>query len=733
MSKITRRDFIKLSTAASATAAVSVFQPDEAPAAIHETIQPDKWVYSTCGYCSTGCGMFLGVKDGKIVTVRGNEDHPVNHGKLCPKGIYEHKVVHTEDRLTTPLIRNNRDGEFATATWDEALELFTKKITSYDPQEIGVVSTGQLLTEEYYTLCKVVRAGIKTPHFDGNTTLCMASAVAGYIKSFGSDGPPGCYEDFEHAEVLLFMGSNLSEQHPIIYYRLQRALDKNRPKLIVVDPRKTQIARIADKYLPINPGTDSMFLNGIIRIIINEGFVDNYMITAHTEGYEALKSHVQQFTPDVVSSYTGLSEQDIFEVARLFGKAKTAMTCWTMGINQSVDGANAVRNINNLHLITGKIGKPGCAPFSITGQCNAMGGRELDGKWKGLPGYRALKKARFREEVASFWGVEPGIFPEKPGLSCTEIFDAAREGKIKCIWLIAHNVCSSLPDRLNVIKALKKLDFLVVQDVYHPTETTAYADMVLPAAMWGEKTGVMTNCERRVNLLRRAVNPPGDAKSDFEIFKEIGKRLGIGRLVNYKDTEEVFKEMIQLTKGRPCDYSGINYGMLEAQGGIQWPAPEGKTEGTKRMYTDGIFNTSDGKARIICVGDNPLPEPPDIDYPFILNTGRVIEHWHTGTKTRKVPELNALLPTAYVEINSVDASRLKIKYGDKVEISSRRGKVVTWARVTTCIKRGSVFMPFFDSNMPTNNLTLNVIDKISSEPNYKQAAVNVRKLEDAKT
>ncbi|HHT9117399.1 MAG TPA: molybdopterin oxidoreductase family protein [Candidatus Hypogeohydataceae bacterium YC38] len=732
--KLSRRDFHKL--AGSVALGVGAYFLDD-KAVLSQVEEPDSWVYSTCGYCSVGCGMLIGVKDGKAVAVKGDEKYPVNKGKLCIKGIYEHKIIDTKDRLTMPLHRYKKEESLREDSWDEVMKHFVEKLNGYRPDQIAVLCTGQLVTEEFYLLGKLVRTGIKTPHYDANTTLCMASAVVGYAQSFGSDGPPGCYEDFEHAEVIMSIGWNPTEQHPIIYDRLQKAMDSNHPKIIVVDPRKTLLGRVADLYLPINPATDVTLLNAMIRIIIQEGYVDEDFIREHTTGFEALKAHVEGCTPEVASQRTGIPEEDIIKAARLFGQAKTAVTCWCMGVNQSVEGTKIVKNINNLHLITGKIGKPGCAPFSITGQCNAMGSREYEGKAKGLPGYRSLwlpdgrKHTAYRQEVAQFWGVDESIFPEEPGESIMGILRAAREGKIKMLWIIAHNVGLSGPNRKKVLEALKNVEFLVVQDVYHPTDTSEHADMVLAGAMWGEKTGTMTNSERRVNLAEAAVKPPGEAKTDFEIFMKIAELVtkeDFQKLFPNKTPRDVFdKEIRKIGKGRPCDYSGMDYDKIKASGGIQWPANEASPGGTKRLYTNGVFNTLDGRAKLHPVDDKPLPEAPDAEYPYVLNTGRVIEHWHTGTKTRKVLELNALVPRAYVEINPVDAEKLKISFGDEVEVESRRGKVSTWARVTSTIKQGTVFIPFFDSKVPVNDLTVDDVDEESKEPNFKQAAVKIRR------
>ncbi|MBI3606237.1 MAG: molybdopterin-dependent oxidoreductase, partial [Nitrospirae bacterium] len=638
----------------------------------------DRWVYTTCGYCSTGCGIELGIKDGKAVTVRGKSDHPVNQGKLCLKGIWEFEAMTTRERGEVPLLRKEKGISPERVTWDKALDHtaseFHRIMKTYGKDALAVVSTGQIYTEEFYALGKLVRGGFGTNHFDGNTTLCMASAVSGYKRSFGSDGPPGCYDDFEHTECLLAFGSNLVECHPIIYYRLKTELEKRHFPVIVIDPRVTMFAQMADIHLPILPGTDVVLLNALAHVILVEGLHNEDYMASHTEGFSEFMSMVFKFTPAYAEKITGIPRETIIRVARIYGRAKSAMSIWTMGINQSTHGSDGVVAINNLALMTGNIGKPGGTSLSITGQCNAMGTREFS-SCSGLPAYRQLEKPEHRKEMAEFWGVDESIFPAKRGLQMTDIFPEIEKGNIKGLWLIATNPMTSMPDTGRIEKMLNQLEFLAVQDIYYSVESAQYADVYLPAAMWSEKTGTFTNTERRVNLVEKAVEPPGEAKPDLEIFVELAEKMGLGYLMKNKTAESVFAEMGEVSRGRLCDYSGMDYDLLKQYGGIQWPAKDlgafvndtqcpqspfshrqslmlkpgfrSKAEslggfndseakpGTPRLYSDGLFPTESGKAKLIPLDFIDNNERPDSEYPFWLNTGRVIEHWHTRTKTGK--------------------------------------------------------------------------------------------------
>lgn len=693
----------------------------------------DKWVYTTCGYCSTGCSMEVGVdQTGKAVTTRGVADADVNRGKLCLKGIYEFEVFRSANRGDTPLVRERTFEHFQKASWDAALDKTASEIkriqAQYGRDSFAIVSTGQIYTEEFYTLGKLVRGIIGTNNYDGNTTLCMASAVSGYKRSFGSDGPPGCYDDFEQTDCLLAIGSNLPEQHPIIYWRMKDALDRRKFPLIVVDPRVTMLAQMANVHMPVTPGTDLVLLNALAHVILKEGLEDRAYIEAHTAGFEAFSQLVAQYDPVTASKICGIDEDTIRNVARLYAKAKSAMTIWTMGINQSTHGSDGVVAINNLNLITGNIGKPGGTSLSITGQCNAMGTREFS-SCSGLPGYRLLEKEEDREFASRYWGVEKAFFPEKRGLFQTDIFPAIESGQIKGLWLIGTNPMTSMPQTARIKKTMEKLEFIVVQDVYTDVESTKYAHAFLPAAMWAEKEGCFTNTERRVNIVRKVLDPPGEAKSDLWIFAQMAKRFERGQKMKFPQTNaEAFEEMRDVSRGRLCDYSGLTYEKIEARRGIQWPCNDAHPEGLPRLYQDGRFQHPDGKAKLIALPFIDNNEWPDEQYPFWLNTGRVVEHWHTRTKTGKIGNLNKFSPTPYMEINPATAERLNIQPMEYVRVVSRRSDAIVLAQPTQRVAPNAVFIPmhYYDC---VNRLALGLLDPYSRQPAYKQCAVNIQKVE----
>ena len=692
------------------------------------------WKYTTCGYCSTGCSIEVGLnRDGKAVTARGVGDAPVNQGKLCIKGIFEHELFDSANRGETPLLRHKNIDPYRKAGWDAALDHtaaeFKRVQEKYGRDSVAIVSTGQILTEEFYTLGKLTRGVIGTNNYDGNTTLCMASAVSGYKRSFGSDGPPGCYDDFDHTECLLAFGSNLPEQHPIIYWRLKMALEKRRFPVIVVDPRVTMFAQMADIHLPITPGTDLVLLNSLAHVILKDGLQDRDYIDAHTTGFEDFAQLVAQYDPTTSAAICGIDEDTIRHVARLYAKAGAAMTIWTMGINQSTHGSDSVVAINSLNLITGNIGKPGGTSLSITGQCNAMGTREWS-SCSGLPGYRALEKEQDRETIAAYWGIDPEFFPKARGMFMTDIFPAMETGQIKALWLVATNPMTSMPNIPRIKKTLQNLEFLVVQDAYADVETTKYAHVYLPAALWGEKEGVFTNTERRVNLVRKVMEPHGDCKSDLWIFNEMAKRFEQGRKIRFPETSaEVFDEMRELSRGRMLDYSGLTHDRIENERGIQWPCPEGAATGAPRLYTDGVFQHADGKAKLI-----PLPfvdnnERPDQQFPFWLNSGRVVEHFHTRTRTGRIGNVNKFSPTPYMEMNPDSANELGIGHMTYARLISRRGYAVVLVQLTHRVPHNMVFIPFHFHEC-VNQLTLGLLDPYSRQPAFKQCAVKIEPATD---
>jgi assimilatory nitrate reductase catalytic subunit len=692
-----------------------------------------EWKYTTCGYCSTGCSIEVGLDNkGEAVASRGVGSADVNRGKLCLKGIFEHELFRAPGRGRTPLLRNKVHDDFVEADWDMALDRVGDEIrriqTQYGRDSFAIVSTGQIMTEEFYTLGKLARGVIGTNNYDGNTTLCMSSAVSGYKRSFGSDGPPGCYEDFEHTECLLAIGSNLPEQHPVIFWRLRQALEKRKFPIIVVDPRVTMFAQMADIHLPITPGTDLVLLNSLAHVILAEELADREYIEAHTSGYDEFATLVEQYDPVSASRICGIDEDTIRNVARTYAKAGAAMTIWTMGINQSTHGSDGVVAINNLNLITGNIGKPGGTSLSITGQCNAMGTREWS-SCSGLPGYRALENEQDRNDIAEYWGIDPEFFPKQRGLFQTDIFPAIETGQIKGLWLVATNPMTSMTNTARIRKILEKLEFLVVQDAYEDVETNEYSHVYLPAAIWAEKEGCFTNTERRVNLIRNVIKPYEKSKPDLWIFNEMAKRFEQGRKIRFPETSSgVFDELRQLSKGRMLDYSGMSHEKIEAQRGIQWPCAEGEGAGTPRLYSDGIFQHEDGKAKLI-----PLPfidnnERPDDEYPFWLNSGRVVEHFHTRTRTGKVGNLNKFSPTPYMEMNPDAAHELGIEHGNYARLTSRRGDAVVMVQLTHRVPPNMVFIPFHYHEC-VNRLTLGLLDPHSRQPAFKQCSVRIEPVD----
>ncbi len=703
-----------------------------------------EWKYATCGYCSTGCSIEVGLdKNGVPVASRGVADADVNRGKLCIKGIFEDKLFTSGGRGDKPLTRKHRWDDFEETTWDVALDRVAEEIqriqTEHGRDAFSIVSTGQIMTEEFYTLGKLARGVIGTNNYDGNTTLCMASAVSGYKRSFGSDGPPGCYEDFMHTDCLLAIGSNLPEQHPVIYWRMREEREKRHFPLIVVDPRVTMLAQNADVHLAVTPGTDVVLLNALAHVILKEGLADMEYIRAHTSGYNAFAAEIENWDPRVASRLCGIDEDTIRNVARTYAKAKAAMTIWTMGINQSTHGSDGVVAINNLNLITGNIGRPGASSLSITGQCNAMGTREWSSA-SGLPGYRYLENDADRKEIADFWGIDPGFLPKQRGLFMTDILPAIETGRIKGLWLIATNPMTSMPNTPRIRKTLEKLEFLVVQDAYRDVETNEYSHVFLPSALWAEKEGCMTNTERRVNLITNVTPPPGDSKPDLWVFNQMARRFEQGRKMEFPEkAEQVFEELRNLSRGRMLDYSGMTYEKLEKHRGLQWPcsdessewAGEDSSEGTQRLYTDGRFAYPDGKAKLIPLAFVDNNEKPDEEYPFWLNSGRVVEHFHTRTRTGKVGNQNKFSPTPYMEMNPDAAARLGVRHGEYARLVSRRGDAIVMVQTTQRMAPDMVFVPFHYHDC-VNRLSLGLLDPYSRQPAYKQSAVKVERIVDQK-
>ena len=699
------------------------------------------WVKSYCPYCGVGCGLLAEVKDGSVVKIKGDRNHPSSLGDLCLKAVYLPETLTTPDRLCYPQIRQCQDGPFTRVSWDAALKFlaqrFRKIIAQYGPQSVAFYGSGQLTTEEYYVGNKLAKGFIGTNNFDTNSRLCMASAVAGYALSLGSDGPPCSYADIDLADCFFLTGTNTADCHPVIFKRIKRrkANDPDKVMIIAVDPRRTETADFADLHLPIRPGTDIALLNSMLYVLLDENLIDRQFVGEHTKGFADLLQTIKKYSPKVGEEICGVPECLIVEAALIFGKAENVLSLWSMGINQSTIGVHKNNAIHNLHLATGKIGKPGCGPFSLTGQPNAMGGREVGGLSHMLPGYRSIANSVHREEVARFWKVpDERIAPER-GLSAMEQFEALADGKLKAVWILCTNPAVSAPNIDLIEKALRQAELVVVQDAYHPTATSSLAHVILPAAQWGEKEGVMTNSERRMTYMPKLVEPPGEALPDWEILTLFARKMGFKAAFPYESSEEIFSEYVKLTEGRFCDCSGMSYARLKNEGPLQWPCASTEDGGTERLYQDAHFRTLDGSANFIPVDHAEPFEKTDDEFPLLLSTGRTKHHWHTMTRTGKNAALRRTAPSPILEINRADARRFGIRDADFVEITSRRGKAMVQARVTEEIAPGACFLPFHwgrDQGFfkAANNLTVSARDPISLQPELKACAVRVRKVFD---
>ncbi len=710
----------------------------------------DRWHNTYCPYCGVGCGLRVGVKDGKVAKVVGDPDHPSTLGELCLKPIHLPAALDTTDRIRKPLVRMpDMENAFKPVPWALATEYIAESLNTivqeYGPDAVAFYGSGQFSTEDYYLANKLLKGFIGTNNFDANSRLCMASAVVGYVTALGSDGPPPAYEDIDQADCFFLIGTNTADCHPVLFNRIKRRKksDPENVKVIVVDPRETRTAAIADLFLPIQPGTDTVLLNGMLNVLHSAGKIDQAFIDQYTKGFDNALEEALNYPPAKAAEICGIPQSALIEAALLFGNAEGALSFWSMGLNQSVNGTAKNHGVINLHLATGQIGKPGCGPFSLTGQPNAMGGREAGGLSHLLPGYRLINKPEHREEVEQFWGVPQGRIAEKPGLATIEMFEAAARGEIKAMWIMCTNPAVSMPNLDVVEKALENLELLIVTDAYHPTDTTQYAHVLLPAAQWSEREGVMTNSERRITYLPQMVDPVGEAKPDWRIIADVATAMGFGEFFNYATSAEVYAEFVQLTQGRLCDYSGVSYERLQSEGPLQWPVPTDTHSGTARLYTSlhdpemqekeegASFTTADGKATFHVPIYQSIAEAPTEEFPLVLTTGRLRNQWHTMTRTGKSPSLLKGAPDPFVEIHPTDAGRRQINTDDVVEILSSRGTVWAKARVTKKIRQGTCFMPFHwgrlaGSFKAANNVTIGVVDPLSKEPELKACAVQVR-------
>ena len=694
-------------------------------------------IKTTCSYCGVGCGIIVTNDAKNGVTVTGDKDHPVNKGMLCSKGMNLHYVVNdTSDRILYPEMRWSKSHPMERVSWDTALDraaaVFSAIIKKHGPDSVGFYISGQCLTEEYYLVNKLVKGFLKTNNIDTNSRLCMSSAVAGYKKTFGEDSVPIAYDDIELADTFLITGANPAWCHPILFRRIEQHKEKNpKTKIIVVDPRKTDSALAADLHLQIIPGTDIILYHALAKRLIEKGYADNDFIKNYTENFKLYKDLVLSSSLEKASKLCGVPLNDIKLAADIIGKAKGFLSLWAMGLNQSAIGVDKNTALLNLSLLTGQIGKPGSGPFSLTGQPNAMGGREVGGMANLLAVHKELNNPVHRKEVADFWGVED--ISEKPGLTATEMFEALESGKMKAIWVICTNPLVSLPDSRRVEKALANAKFVVVQDISHNADTSKFADLLLPAAGWLEKEGTMTNSERRISYLPKGINAPGEALSDVEILTRFAKKMNFTGF-NFNSTEDIYKEYCLMTKNTTIDISFLNYNRLKNEGTFQWPVPDYGHPGTPRLFTDKKFYTPSQKAifNLPTAIENTSEQPND-RFPFILTTGRIRDQWHTMTKTGKVSRLKTHIPSPVLEINPIDAYKASIKNGDIVVVTSKNGTVRVKAKVSDSIREGVLFLPMHwgkqlenDLNR-TNNLTNTVVDPISKEPDFKFTTVSVAK------
>ncbi len=742
-----------------------------------------------CPYCGVGCGLEVlpPAQAGKATNrdsegnplwqVRGDRSHPSSKGKVCVKGGTVAESL-DKNRLKYPMMRESLDREFRRVSWNEALDCIAERIdrvrTTRGADAICMYGSGQFQTEDYYTAQKLLKGCLGTNNFDANSRLCMSSAVAGYMQSLGSDGPPCCYDDLELTDCAFLIGTNTAECHPIVYNRLRLHHKKNRKvKMVVVDPRETKTAKDADLHLPIKPGTDIDLLNGIAHLLLRWGELDTFFIDECTQGFGNYTQVIRDYSPEVVARRCGITPEQVELAARYWADAERVLSLWSMGVNQSSEGTAKVRTLINLHLMTGNIGKPGAGPFSLTGQPNAMGGREAGGLAHILPGYRTVKNSQHRAEVEAAWQLPPGSINPVSGKDAWSMITGLETGEVGVLWVAATNPAVSMPDLVRTKKALLRSPFTIVQDAYYPVETASFAHVVLPAAQWGEKTGTMTNSERVVTFCPQFRPAPGQARPDWEIFAEVGRRLGFTKEFDFANSAEVYREFVQLTQGRPCDMSGLSHGRLRQQGPIQWPCPleEVATESNsdalacntqqnasnqepkgifsnlfrekenvvaKRLYTDGRFNTPDGRAKFAAFHSKGLAEPLDAEYPFVLTIGRLYEHWHTMTRTGRIDKIMKKQPQPFIEIHPRDAAQLRIEEETLVEVRSRRGRARFAARITKAIAPGTVFVPMHWGALWTDNGEANLLTHpeacpISLQPELKACAVSLipLKYEDA--
>ena len=722
-------------------------------------------VKTTCPYCGVGCGVLATTNGTNITAVRGDPDHPANFGRLCTKGSTLHLTTTPYGRALHPEMRAARGDDRKQVSWDVALDTLVDKfadtIAEHGPDSVGFYISGQLLTEDYYVFNKLAKGLIGTNNVDTNSRLCMSSAVAGYKATLGADAPPACYDDLNHAELIVIAGSNAAWAHPILYRRLEDAKAKNPSlKVVCIDPRRTETARAADLHLPILPGTDVALFNAVLHWLMWEDATDNAYIAAHTEGFAELKAAVRECTPAWAARICGVNESQIVEFATWWKESRATLSLYCQGLNQSACGTDKNAALINLHLATAQIGKPGAGPFSLTGQPNAMGGREVGGLANLLPGHRDVINPEHRAEIAKFWGVDS--LPPVPGKTAVEMFDAVKRGEIKVLWIACTNPAQSLPDLRAVAEAFENAECVIVQESFRTTESAKLADVLLPASTWGEKHGTVTNSERRVTHVNGVLPPPGNARHDWDIVVDFARRLeakirpNLPTLFPYQTVEAIFNEHRETTRGRDLDITGMSYALLDAEGPQQWPLPETRVNegragttrlvnerravpnlqlGKARLYEDGIFPTASGKARFKVTPYKGVAEPVDARYPLALTTGRLRDQWHGMSRTGRVPQLYGHEPEPMLTMNTTDAARRLLIAGEVVKVASRRGELVVRLAVSDDVRSGQCYVPMHWGKLTLasagshgiNALTLPAFDPISKQPELKHTAVRVER------
>ena len=726
---------------------------------------------STCPYCGVGCGVIIESDGAQITGVRGDPDHPANFGRLCTKGSTLHltatAAVTRQTRLLQPLQRLQRGRTPEPICWDAALDTaadkFAQVIRDHGPDAVAFYVSGQLLTEDYYVFNKLAKGLIGTNNIDTNSRLCMSSAVAGYKQTLGSDAPPACYDDFNTAQCLFIVGSNTAWAHPILFRRIEDAKRANPAlKIIVVDPRRTDTCELADLHLAIQPGTDVMLFHGMLHLMLWEGWTKPDYIAAHTNGFDALKATARDCPPDKVAQICGIDKADLLEATRLFATSAATLSLYCQGLNQSSAGTAKNATLINLHLATAQIGRPGAGPLSLTGQPNAMGGREVGGMANLLSGHRDLNNAEHRAEVAALWGVAD--VPATPGKTAVELFDAMADGQIKAVWISCTNPAQSMPDQAATRRALETAEFVVLQEAFSTTATCAYADLLLPATSWGEKTGTVTNSERRISRVRSAVPAPGEARHDWSAVVDFARRLEarLPRVAGRSDArtslfpytlqhagedadagaEAIWNEHRESTRGRDLDITGLSWAMLDRQGPQQWPLPEGASAGRARLYENAVYPTPDGRACFVATPYKPVAEPREARFPFSLNTGRLRDQWHGMSRTGTLGRLFGHAAEPVVQLNPQDMARRQIKNGDLVCVTSRRGSIVLPAQASQDIGMSQSFVAMHwgaeylsgrsSIGAPLagiNALTTPAFCPDSKQPELKHAAVKILKAE----